>query len=197
VRTYFDATFGTDGLLRLLTCNNTTALTVVADQVPEFSVCLVAVNSTTYGGSGGGVGTFSLASGAVEIAIHEMGHVAFGLADEYNYWAGGNEPDRAHHPPGEPSESNVTLNTDRATLKWCWAVSPLTPLPTTLNANCKQEDSQPNPFPTATIGCYEGAHYYHCGAYRPQYDCKMRALNFPFCRICESVIERKVLRLEG
>ena len=46
------------------------------------------VNSTIYGGSGGSVGTYSLAGGATEIAIHEMGHTAFGLADEYPYYAG-------------------------------------------------------------------------------------------------------------
>ncbi len=32
------------------------------------------VNSTAYGGSGGSVGTYSLASGATETALHEMGH---------------------------------------------------------------------------------------------------------------------------
>ena len=69
VRTYFDATFGSAGLARLLTCNNATALSVAAAQLPEFSVCLVMVNSTTYGGAGGSIGTFSLASGAMEIAM--------------------------------------------------------------------------------------------------------------------------------
>lgn len=192
VNTYFDATFGSGGLARLLTCNNSIALTVAAAQVPEFTVCLLAVNSTNYGGSGGSVGTFSLASGAMEIAIHEMGHTAFGLADEYNYWAGGNEPDRAHHPAGEPSEPNVTLNTDRSTLKWGWAVNPATPLPSTINANCALEDPQPNPLPVGTVGCFEGAHYYHCGAYRPQFDCKMRALGVPFCRVCETVIVGRI-----
>ena len=31
-------------------------------------------------------------------------------------------------------------------------------------------------------GLFEGAHYYHCGAFRPEYDCKMRELGVPFCR---------------
>jgi hypothetical protein len=120
VRTYFDATFGAGGIRRLLVCNNSTALLTAAAQVPAFTVVLVVVNSTVYGGSGGSVGTFSLAGGANEIAIHEMGHTAFGLADEYAYWAGGNETGRDRHPAGEPSEPNVTLNTNRATLKWGW-----------------------------------------------------------------------------
>ncbi|WP_349361712.1 hypothetical protein [Paenarthrobacter sp. PH39-S1] len=58
----------------MLECNSTTALTAAAAQVPEFSVVLVMVNSTAYGGSGGSVGTYSLASGATETALHEMGH---------------------------------------------------------------------------------------------------------------------------
>ena len=99
-RTYFDSTFGTSGIRRLLTCNNTTVLQVAAAQIPEFTVAIVVVNSTVYGGSGGSVGTYSLAGGATEIAIHEMGHTAFGLADEYPYWAGGSETGHDHHPAG-------------------------------------------------------------------------------------------------
>src|SRR5262249_24573251 len=86
-RTYFDATFGANGIRRLLVCNSTTALQVAAAQVPEFTAVMVVVNSTVYGGSGGGVATSSLATGATEIAIHETGHTAFGLADEYPYYA--------------------------------------------------------------------------------------------------------------
>ena len=173
-RTYFDATFGANNIRRLLVCNTTTALQVAAAQVPEFTVVLVVVNSTIYGGSGGGVGTYSLAGGATEIAIHEMGHTAFGLADEYPYYAGGNETGHDHHPAGEPSEPNVTTNSDRNTLKWRWAVASATAIPTMSNPNCSQVDSRPSPVPTGTVGLFEGAHYYHCGAYRPEYDCKMR-----------------------
>jgi hypothetical protein len=187
-RTYFDATFGSGGMSRLLTCDMTTALVVAAQQVPEFTVCLMAVNSATYGGSGGDDGTFSLAEGAMEIALHEIGHTAFGLGDEYDYWAGNNEPGQAHHPATEPQEPNVTINIDRSSLKWRWAVAAATPLPTTSNKNCALEDRQDNPFPADTVGCYEGAHYYHCGAYRPQHACKMRSLGAPFCRVCEAAI---------
>ena len=103
VRTYFDASFGSNGIRRLLVCNASTALQVAARQVPEFTVAVVVVNSTVYGGSGGSVGTYSLADGATEIAIHEMGHTAFGLADEYPYYAGGNETGHNQHPPVEPT----------------------------------------------------------------------------------------------
>jgi hypothetical protein len=187
-RTYFDATFGGNNIRRLLVCNASTALHVAAAQVPEFTVALVVVNSSVYGGSGGGVGTYSMAGGATEIAIHEMGHTAYGLADEYPYYAGGNETGHDHHPPGEPGEPNVTINADRNTLKWRWALAPTTAIPTMSNPNCGQADNRPSPVPGGTVGLFEGAHYYHCGAYRPEYDCKMRALGLPFCRVCRQVI---------
>jgi hypothetical protein len=187
-RTYFDATFGGNNIRRLLLCNVTTALTVAAAQVPEFTVALLMINSTVYGGSGGAVGTFSLAAGATEIAVHEMGHTAFGLADEYAYYAGGNETGHDHHPAFEPAEPNVTTNTDRATLKWRELVASTTALPTMSNPDCTQVDPRPSTVPAGTVGLFEGARYYHCGAYRPEYACKMQALGIPFCGVCSDVI---------
>ena len=191
-RTYFDASFGGNGIRRLLVCNATTVLTVAAAQVPDFTVAIVVVNSTIYGGSGGSVGTYSLAGGATEIAIHEMGHTAFGLADEYPYYAGGAETGHDHHPAGEPGQPNVTLNTNRATLKWGWAVAATTALPTMANPNCAQVDGRASTVPAGTVGAFEGAHYYHCGAYRPEYNCKMQALGIPFCHVCRQVIWNRI-----
>jgi hypothetical protein len=191
-RTYFDATFGGNGIRRLLICNNTTALTVAAAQVPQFTVVLVVVNSTVYGGSGGSIGTYSLAGGATEIALHEMGHTAYGLADEYPYYAGGAETGHDHHPATEPTEPNVTVNSVRATLKWGWAVASTTAIPTMSNPDCSTVDNRPSPVPAGTVGLFEGAHYYHCGAFRPEYDCKMRNLSVPFCRICRQVIWNRI-----
>ncbi|WP_371501180.1 M64 family metallopeptidase [Kitasatospora sp. NBC_00374] len=191
-RTYFDSTFGANGIRRLLVCNNTTVLSTAAAQVPEFSVAIVVVNSTVYGGSGGSVGTYSLAGGATEIAVHEIGHTAYGLADEYPYYAGGNETGHDHHPAGEPSEPNVTLNTARATLKWGWAVAAATALPTMSNPDCSAVDGRASTVPAGTVGCFEGAHYYHCGAFRPEYTCKMRELGVPFCRVCRQVIWNRI-----
>ncbi|WP_077489440.1 M64 family metallopeptidase [Sinomonas mesophila] len=194
-RTYFDATFGGNGIRRLLLCNTTTVLTVAAAQVPEFTLALLVVNSTVYGGAGGSVGTFSLATGANEIAIHEAGHTAFGLADEYPYYAGGSEPGHDHHPATEPSEPNVTINSNRATLKWRWAVAASTAIPTMSNPDCSTVDSRPSPVPAGTVGAFEGAHYYHCGAFRPEFDCKMRNLGVPFCAVCRAVIWNRIFPL--
>ncbi|MFJ7961642.1 M64 family metallopeptidase [Streptomyces sp. NPDC096319] len=191
-RTYFDSTFGANGIRRLLVCDNSTALQTAAAQVPEFTVALVVVNSTIDGGSGGSVGTYSLAEGAVEVALHEIGHTAYGLADEYAYYSGAeNETGHDYHPAGEPVEPNVTLNTSYTSLKWGWAVAGTTALPTMANPNCAKVDTRPSTVPAGTVGCFEGAHYYHCRAYRPEHNCQMRELGNWFCTVCAQVIQAR------
>lgn len=189
-RTYFDATFCSDGnARRLLTVNDGTALSVAQAQVPAVDMTMVIVNTAQYGGSGGAVATFSLAPNAAEIGIHEMGHTAFGLADEYEYYLGcGVDTDRNTYAGGEPTEPNVTIDTNRATIKWGDLVAPTTAMPTTQNTNCAVCDPQANPLAAGTTGAFEGARYYHCGCYRPAFDCRMRALGNPFCPVCERVI---------
>jgi hypothetical protein len=189
-RTYFDAAFCNGGIRRLLEVNNSTVMTVVNAQVPQWHMLIVIVNSTVYGGSGGQVACFSLASGANEIGLHEMGHTAFGFADEYEYYQGcGIDTDRNQHPNSEPTQPNVTVNTNRDTIKWRDLIAAATAIPTTRNASCAVCDPQPNPVAATTVGAFEGAHYYHCGAFRPQFNCRMRALGQPFCAVCQRVIQ--------
>jgi hypothetical protein len=186
VDTYFDATFCADGLIRrLLSVNDGTALDVLNAQVPGWDQALVLVNSETYGGSGGSVAVSSLDGSWGLIAVHEMGHAAFGLADEYDYWQGcGIDTDRDTHPAVEPAQTNVTIETVREDVKWNALIDSETVLPTTENADCSECDSQDDPFPDdVVVGLYEGAHYYHCDVYRPDYDCMMRNFS-PFCPVC-------------
>jgi hypothetical protein len=191
-RTYFDATFGSGGVRRALVVNSQTALNVATSQVPEVHTTIVIVNTNVYGGTGGAVATLSLASGSEEIAVHEMGHSAFGLADEYPYWKGcGAETDRNQYAGGEPSQPNVTINTNRSQIKWGDLIMGPTPVPTTKNPNCANCDNQPSPVPDGTIGAFEGAYYYHCGVFRPAFNCKMRALGPSFCAVCQ----RKILQV--
>jgi hypothetical protein len=191
-RTYFDATYcGSGAIRRLLTCDGVRAAAVAHARVPATHVTMVIVNSPLYGGSGGDVATFSTAPGAAEIALHEMGHTAFGFADEYEYYAGCGTGEAGHdvYTGGEPIEPNVTCNTNRATIKWKAALtSPVDALPTTANASCSQCDTQPNPRADDYVGAYEGARYMHCGCYRPSFDCKMRTLGAPFCGACQRAI---------
>lgn len=189
VATYFDATFCADGVIRRLTgANGGTAIAVLNAQVPQWDNALIIVNSAIRGGSGGNPGVTTVGGGDwKDVAIHEIGHSAFGLADEYDYWAGCGVDaagTRDNHPAGEPSEPNVTLQTDRTMIKWRDLIDAATPVPTTQNADCTRCDNQANPFTGQVVGLYEGAHYYHCDAYRPTFFCKMRVTTDPFCQVC-------------
>ena len=189
--TYFDATFcsawGTGHLDRLLTIDDALALDVATTQVPLRHQVLCIVNSSKYGGSGGSVATCSTNVASALIAIHEMGHSAFGLADEY----GG---DGSATPPGEFPEPNVTRNTDRATNKWNAYIDPATPMPSQCDAGCAVSTCVPPamPPPPGAVGTYEGAKYSDCNTYRPLPSCYMRDYA-PFCPVCADVI-RQVLQ---
>jgi IgA Peptidase M64 len=192
--TFFDASFCNSGNLpapirRLLLVNEENVITAVSAHVSHWDMIMVLVNSTIYGGSGGTIAVFSMAQGANEIGIHEMGHTAFRLADEYDYWQScATDVGHDNHPAQEPSQPNVTIDSARATIKWGNLVLASTPMPTTSNANCAVCDPQPNPFSADTVGAYEGADYYHCDAFRPQFNCRMRKLGHPFCAVCRREI---------
>lgn len=182
------------GLNRLITVDNTLVTTAADAWVPDWDSIIVVVNSTEYGGSGAApVAVYSLGT-PTTVPIHELGHAAFGLADEYEYWAGcaSGETTQNNYPFGEPSEPNVTTNTDRATIKWGSFIDPATPLPTTSNPNCAQCDTQASPVPTGTVGAFEGGRYYHCGIYRPEYDCMMRTNGVVLCAVCQDSIAGQV-----
>jgi hypothetical protein len=194
-RTYFDATFCTSGVRRLLTVNNGTVLNVVGQQVPQWHVILVIVNTTGWGGAGGSVGTTSLAPGWENIAIHELGHTLFGLADEYEYYlgCGSGETDRNSYPsPFEPWEPNISKTSDRAAIRWRDLIAAATPMPTTSNPDCTRCDPQGSPVATGTVGAFEGAGYYHCGLFRPEFSCMMRTTGAPFCAVCRRQILTKL-----
>ncbi|HET7436923.1 MAG TPA: M64 family metallopeptidase [Thermoanaerobaculia bacterium] len=152
------------------------------------NAALLMVNSDTYGSSGGHVPVFSTAPTAFEIALHEMGHSHFGLADEYPFPDGATKEGPGQHRPAEPTEPNVTATLEP--LKWQAYVTAGISIPTTSNPDCSSYDSQPNPYAPQTVGAYEGAKYLRCGLYRPQYDCRMRTLGQPFCAICQQAIRR-------
>lgn len=191
-KTYFDSTYCSGGnIRRLLVCDSASALNVAATQVPEVHFTAMIVNSTLYGGSGGSVATFSTDPSSAEIGLHEMGHTAFDLADEYEYYAGCGSGEAGHdnYGGGEPGQPNVTKNTDVNTIKWsALLTTPADGLPTTTNANCAQCDTQGNPKAANYVGAYDGAQYFHCGKFRPSFDCRMRALNNAFCAVCQDVI---------
>lgn len=165
--------------------------TLLAEHVPDYDLALVLVNDPTYGGTGGAFAVVSVHPTVPEIVMHEFGHAYAWLGDEYEYSQGcGLDADRDRYEGDEPPVPNLTIETNRALVKWAWLILGSTPLPTTTNANCAICDPQPDPMPAGTVGLYEGGYYYHCGAYRPVYSCKMRRLGVDFCPVCREAIVR-------
>ncbi len=186
-KTYFDATFagvGPGGVKydRLLVIDQALALSV-ANAVPSRNQVICVVNSAKYGGAGGAVATCSVDPSSAQIAIHEIGHSAFGLADEYEGGSGS--------PPGEPPEPNVTRDTNRATNKWRALIAPTTPMPSSCSpsTSCTASTCVPPGTPPApgAVGTYEGGAYTSCNIYRPLPSCYMRDYS-PFCPVCARVI---------
>ena len=212
VNTYYDASreLG-DATGRLVKVNQQTAIDVANQEVSNWDALVVIVNDTTPAPAGSGVAPAAVyTSGAgATIGIHEMGHATFGLADEYDHLVGCDvpEPNRNVYPePGnpfvEPTEPNITGYTS-ATGKWADRIDVATPLPTSTNPDptlCDERslsELEP-PVVAGTIGTFEGAGYYHSGLFRPTFTCRMRketegGLPVPFCAICESVIESRLI----
>jgi IgA Peptidase M64. len=193
-KTYFDASFcGDDRIRRLLVPKDDHRVVKVLNKhVPQWHVGFLAVNSPISGGSGGPIATFSRAPGTLEIALHEMGHTAFRLADEYEYYSNCAESGHNKHSGSEPSEPNITTNKDRAKTKWSSLIQATTPVPTMANTDCAHCDPHPSPVAVGTVGLFEGADHFHCNVYRPEFDCRMRNLNKPFCAVCQEVIIKRL-----
>src|SRR5262249_3062999 len=122
--TYFDATFCSSGVPRLLTIDTDLATSTASSYVPQYHVVVAIVNSNIYGRGGAfpggppvaaysahGVSSFS-GLGKELAGIHELGHAGFYLADEYPYGGGDN------YSGSEPVEPNVTANANKTTIKW-------------------------------------------------------------------------------
>jgi hypothetical protein len=168
--TYLNSSFWVNNIERLLalTGDGYYRAVVAADNLVGpgvWDVILVLVNSTMYGGSGGGIAVSSVHSSSSEIILHELGHSFANLADEY-------ETAYPGFPPGD-YEPNVDYDYAGPGLKWLVWVEPGTPLPT----------PEASPYVTL-VGAFEGARYLAHGIYRPWYNCEMRSLSLQFCPVC-------------
>ncbi|MFI2737439.1 M64 family metallopeptidase [Streptomyces sp. NPDC018711] len=160
---------------------------------------LVIINNTqVYGGTmADEVGWFSkFGDSWPDVAIHELGHQAFRLADEYPYTRGLSDPVSAH-TGAEPSEPNVTTVTDTALIKWAEHLTlPQSQIPTTVRSTpCVRDHpviTASPPIPADAVGAYEGAHYHDCGIFRPSLQCRMRENTRPFCRVCETTARLEI-----
>ncbi|GAB3262276.1 M64 family metallopeptidase [Chitinimonas naiadis] len=129
-------------------------------------VIVAIANTTTYGGAGGEIATMTMHASAIELALHEIGHTAFALADEYDYGT--------CNSSYEPSEANATRQTSRAAVKWSSLIASTTNVPTPKNY-----------YPAGTVGLFAGAKYCPSGLYRPTENSRMRTLGRPWYAVNE------------
>jgi len=174
VDTIFNGSYWVADMERLLAVDNSKVFSYVAARVPTYDFVFVIVNDEKYGGSGGSVSVTSIHSSAKYILIHEVGHSYAHLADEYDYGS-----DSYSGP--EPSEPNVTLQTNRDLIKWKGFIDPSTPIPTIPQSS----------YPTQ-VGLFEGAYYCTVGVYRPVLNCEMRSLAIGFCPVCKETHVRAI-----
>ena len=163
--------------------------------------------ATRAAGPGGGptreIAWFTIQTGWETVALHELGHSAFGLADEYEY------DGTAAVPPGSvASQPNVSTAATTAALAlesvsehqvWASFIKPTTPAP----ATAKKTAQTPPPDSLASeplapgvtvqdIGLFEGADHHQLGIFRPFADCRMRHTAAPYCPVCEHTIRARL-----
>ena len=165
------ANFNCYNIARLLCVDEAKVLATVGSVLApdQRDVIVVVANSSRYGGSGGAVATLSMHSQSVEIALHEIGHTAFGLADEYDVGT--------CSLAAEPSEGDVTLMYSRA-VKWGAKINAATAVPTPAGS-----------YPNGTVGVFQGAQYCAAGKYRPTENSRMRTLGYPWHAVNEGLAE--------
>ncbi len=193
-RTFFDARFHNFSVIdRLIVANQGLARIVANQNVPEFDVLMMIVNTARYGGSGGSVSVFSANSLSAFIGIHEMGHTAFGLADEYEF-AGSNGLIGNNYSGPPRSEPNLATSMELAAQKWGHLIASVGEMPRFRNPNCSNFSPEPPLSLKGRVGAFEGAFHHHCGIFRPESNCVMRSLGHnSFCKVCSERIQKIIL----
>lgn len=196
---FFDAEYcaAPHNIRRLLSVDTLAVSTEVGNLVPDADAILVLVNHVEPGGSGFPGVAVSYAGGVFTgTAIHELGHSAFDLGDEYDFLLGcdSGETGQDTYSDPEPIQPNLTIDSDRTTIKWAAKIDAATPMPTTVNADPTACDTQSNPVADGDIGAFEGAFHHHAGVFRPAYDCMMRNKDYgDFCAVCNGVIVEEIV----
>ncbi len=179
-QTIVNSSFWTFNIERYLTTTDFKSVRDVAALVP-YDQIYILVNTKKYGG-GGIYNFFNLCCSdhiaSPQVFVHEFGHGFGGLADEYGYGDDANED--MYDLSVEPPEPNITTLVD-FDKKWKNMVTPGTPIPTP--AIPKYKDA---------VGAFEGAGYLSKGIYRPQQNCMMRALAYPFCKVCNKALTQMI-----
>lgn len=148
--TAFDSAFDCFGVERSICVDETKVLnTLSAVTAPDGrDVVMVVSNSSRYGGAATPVTVrMSADADAPAVAMHEIGHTAFLLADEYDYGT---------CAAGEPGQINVTRDLSRTQTKWGSMIAGTVAIPTV-----------PGSVQNGTVGMFKGGKYCTSGVYRP------------------------------
>ena len=152
--------------------------------VPDEDLVVIILNEPGFGGCGGGGFQIVTLGSSASVMAHEFGHGTGDLADEYCSRPGS-------YPYGEPDRPNITINTNRATLKWNQFVDPATPIPTGVapanptGCTAWTVGAQPAGWSDSDdAGLFEGGSTWMKGIYRPVINCRMRGNSPPFCPVC-------------
>lgn len=178
--TAFDSAFDCQGTDRSICVNEGKVLTALsAVLAPDArDVVMVVSNSSRYGGAGTPVtARLSAHPAAPNIALHEIGHTAFALADEYDYGTCSG---------GEPSEPNVTRDLSRSQTKWGSMIPSPLAIPT-----------PPGSVPNGTVGMFTGGKYCASGVYRPTESSIMLNIYSPWHAVNEKRANEVLYRLSA
>ncbi len=174
--TVLNSHFYTFGVERYLTTEDYKKVKDIVSVVP-YDQIIVLVNTSKYGG-GGFYNYINLTAAknfmADKVFVHEFGHAFGGLADEY--WTSDVTVKDFYDLTKEPWEPNITtlVNFDS---KWKDMVADTIPIPTPSTPEYQN-----------VVGAFEGGGYVTHGIYRPMQNCLMRALSYPFCKVCQRSI---------
>ena len=191
--TYFDARFGANGLRRLLVCDDIDraagragAVAGILDRSDRRQLSDLRRQRRS------GRPSTRWRQAPTKLRCMRWGTARSGSQTSMPYYAGGIEPITIITRRSSRRNRTSRSNSDRQTLKWNWAVGVATALPTMSNPDCASVDTRPSTGPAGTVGLFEGAHYFHCDAYRPEYDCRMQTLGVPFCSVCRQAIATRI-----
>jgi IgA Peptidase M64/FG-GAP-like repeat len=154
--------------------------------VPDFNYVLIILNEPGFGGCGGNGRQHVTMGSSWDVMAHEFGHGIGDLADEYCT--------TRTYSGGEPSRPNVTVNTNRSTIKWNKFINNTTPVPTGIGscAGYNQGTKPPGWSDSQDVGLFEGGFTYDRGVYRPVINCRMRGNLPPYCPICYTQMKTKI-----
>lgn len=196
-KTYFNASFCNGSptkIRRLLLADYDRAFEVLDQNVGRYNDAIMIVNAPSiYGGSGHNHCAIYSTNALPTVGIHELGHSAFGLADEYNSYGTKPGPNPLKYQGSKAkdlADPNVSLTINFVREKWGNLIAAGTALPTMSCPACSTGSGVASSSPTHVVGAFEGGKYYDCGVYRPQERCLMRVTTDPFCKICEGKITR-------